>query len=210
VAWSPRRGGVGVTSYSRSKIGHVQLLPLRPWNAPRHRFRGKKKYFRRVLRDAEVFRLATGPGCWWDHWHQHVDWPGWGNLSRKYRLAHVRALAIIFRKVVEATLEHPTPFQAWIFLDDDDAGQDAVYVHSPNPNSSNFPFRPDATWAADEDPLHEMMTALLPGLSLRIGRCTGRTQDDERGPREYTLFFVYSPGVGVALERGQDTPHGMG
>jgi hypothetical protein len=30
------------------------------------------------------------------------------------------------------------PYQSWLFLDEDDAGQDAVFIHIPNPNKDNF------------------------------------------------------------------------
>jgi hypothetical protein len=177
--------------------GGVQPLSPRPWKAPQRKFRGKRKYFRQVLRQAGAFRLDVDPP-WWDFWHHHADWPGWGNLSWKCRLAHLRALAIVFHKVLEASPRIPLPFQTWILLNVDDAGYDGVYVHSHNPNHSNFPFKPEATWGVGA--LDETMAALLPSLRLRTARCTWVGQDDEGAPSVTTTYLVYSPDTGVPLE----------
>lgn len=78
------------------------------------------------------------------------------------------------------------PFQLWICLDGADAGQDAVYLHSPNPHSP-FPFHPEVV--CDDHRLLALMRELLPEFELRIGHSLG--------------FFIYSPSVGVPLEPGK-------
>ena len=67
-----------------------------------------------------------------------------------------------------------------------DAGQDAVYLHSPNPHSP-FPFHPEVV--CDDHRLLALMRELLPEFELRIGHSLG--------------FFIYSPSVGVPLEPGK-------
>lgn len=69
---------------------------------PRRRFRGKKRYFRRVSRDASTFRIEPGQGEWWDLWHYHADWPGWGNIRWRYRREHIRALAAVFEHIARS------------------------------------------------------------------------------------------------------------
>jgi hypothetical protein len=142
--------------------------------------------------------LDLDPPCWWDFWHYHADWPGWGNLGWRYRLEHLRALTVVFRKVLEASPSIPVPFQTWMSLDVDDAGYDGVFVHTPNPNRSNFPFKPDATWGVGA--LDETMAALLPGLRLRTARCTWVGEDGDGAPSVSTTYLVYSPDTGVPLE----------
>lgn len=197
----------------------VKPFRTRPWKAPRRKFRGKRKYFRRVLRDAEAFRVDLDPPFWWDFWHYHADWRGWGNLGWKYRLEHLRALTIVFRKVLEASPSIPVPFQTWIYLYPADAGQDGVYIHTPNPNRANFPFNLNAAareaqerlsgdaaradsatciWA--DAALDETWAALLPGLRLRVARCSWPGEDDDGAPCVETDYYVYSPDAGVPLE----------
>ncbi|MBI2894135.1 MAG: hypothetical protein HYY06_11340 [Deltaproteobacteria bacterium] len=151
-----------------------------------------------MLREAEAFRVRVGPGSWWDLWHYHADWPGWGNVRWSYRLAHLRALAIVFRKVIDAMASIPTPFQTWVLLDVDDAGQDAVYIHSPNPNGSPFPLPTGGVWES-AGIVHELMTVLLPGLELRVNRRSWRVEDED-GSRLRTAYLVYSPVAGTPLE----------
>ena len=64
--------------------------------APRQRFRGKKRHFRRILRKASEFQLHESP--WWNSWHYHADWEGWGNLRWTYRR---EALALVFRRIAQ-------------------------------------------------------------------------------------------------------------
>ncbi len=35
------------------------------------------------------------------------------------------------------------PFQTWVCIHEEDAGADAVYVHTPNPNAQDFPLELD-------------------------------------------------------------------
>ncbi|HET9955562.1 MAG TPA: hypothetical protein VFQ61_13705 [Polyangiaceae bacterium] len=171
---------------------------------PRRRFRGKKRYFRRVLRDAASFQLEHADGGWWNLWHYHADWFGWGNKRWRYRREHLRALALVFLRICKDAAEFTGPFQTWIYLSGRDAGEDATYLHTPNSNHSPFPMVPhgDVDW--DCEPLLPLFRDLLPELPLRIGMC--RVFDGyAEPPRVTTSFFIYSPGVGVPLEQPADS-----
>jgi hypothetical protein len=166
---------------------------------PRRHFRGKKRYFRRLHHDAASFRLEHSPGSWWDLWHYHADWPGWGNLSWRYRLEHIRALAEVFRGIARDAARFTTPFQTWIFLSGRDAGEDATYVHTPNDNQTPFPMDLEGAVDWEHRKLLPIFGELLPNLPLRIGE--SRTFDEyAEPPRVISSFFIYSPHVGVPLE----------
>lgn len=176
-------------------------LPTNPRRAPLRKFRGKRRYFRRLHDEATAFRLDVTPESWWNHWHRHVDRRGWGNLAWRYRREHLRALAAIFRTVLAAA---PTPFQAWIYLNERDAGEDAVFLHSPNPHTP-FPFKHDAEHESPcasgyDDDIAETLRALLPGLRLRFYRCTFERDDLEGGQSTVTYRLVYSPDAGIPIE----------
>lgn len=166
---------------------------------PRRRFRGKKRYFRRVIREAKSFRIKPGHGQWWDLWHYHADWPGWGNIRWRYRREHIRALAAVFEHIARSADRFTTPFQTWIFLCGSDAGQDATYLHTPNENQTPFPIglADEMTWG--HQALQPFFTALLPHLPLRIGESCVFDEFAEL-PRVVSSFFIYSPAVGVPLE----------
>jgi hypothetical protein len=177
----------------------IQALTSTRPEGPRHHFRGKKRYFRRVQKDAASFRLEHGPGSWWDCWHYHADWPGWGNLSWRYRLEHIRALTQVFRGIADDANQFSTPFQTWIYLSGRDAGEDATYVHTPNGNQTQFPMEPLGIIDWEHRALLSLFNQLLPNLSLRIGE--SRIFDEwAEPPRVVSSFFIYSPDLGVPLE----------
>src|SRR4051794_18118105 len=95
----------------------MTVLPRHPSKSPKRKFRGKRRYFRAVRSEAEGFVLPIGTSAWWDFWHYHSDWDGWGNASWRYRSAHLEALTIVFRKILEASPRIAVPFQTWCSID---------------------------------------------------------------------------------------------
>ena len=171
----------------RSYLSMIELSQRsNPAKAPRKKFRGKRAYFRRILKDASEFRLEVSSGDWWDLWHHHADWVGWGNLRWKYRKQHIEALRIVYDQCAAAMERCPQPFQLWMLLCPDDAGQDAVYVHTRNPNCDNFPYiPPDTTWCE-----RSCDTPLAP-KPARIGFCVHEG---------ITCYFIYLRDIGIPLE----------
>src|SRR5262245_33936914 len=108
------------------------------------RIRGKGRHFRNVLRAAERFAIYPERDSWWDLWHYHADWRGFGNLGWRYRREYARALGIVFSRIVAVSDQFATPFQVFLSLQSTDAGGDAVYLHTPNPNGTPFPYVPKA------------------------------------------------------------------
>src|SRR6478735_4039016 len=64
---------------------------------PKRRLRGQRRYIRGVQRRAASFNVDLRPDAWWDLWHYHADWDGWGNRGWSLRCAHLRALATVFQ-----------------------------------------------------------------------------------------------------------------
>lgn len=115
------------------------------------KFRGKKRYFRnlwsKVTVEATIERydqdLDFGNESWFDIWHTHLDFFGIGNISLKLRKEHIKAHLALYRNILIKLDSLEKPYQSWILLNDQDAGLDAVYIHTPNPNSDNFPLKID-------------------------------------------------------------------
>ena len=173
--------------------------PLRfyPDRAPREKFRGRSRYFRRIVQRAESFQLNIEEDSWWDYWHYHADWPGWGNRGWAYRIQHLRALCVVFRKIVNARARFRTPFQSWILINGEDAGQDCVYLHTPNKNGSPFPLA---------IPIVEIgMTALaptfqflLPDLQLEFGWSSCEIDEDDTKTWS-SAHWIWARGIGEPL-----------
>ncbi len=174
------------------------LFPPNRHNAPAKAFRGKKRYFRGVHQKAAAFPFHPQADDWWDHWHYHADWPGWGNLKWSYRREHLKALCQVYLKITAAMDDYPGDFQCWFFLERNDAGQDAVFVHSANENDTPFPTSYDnVVWGVPELEAH--LCQELGGLDVRAGQLAGKN-DLCDGRAEYVLYFAYVRGIGTPLE----------
>ncbi len=191
----------------------MEQLEFTRRRAPASRIRGKGRHFRQVLRDAEQCAIHPERGGPWDLWHYHADWSGFGNLGWRYRREYIRALGVVYGSIAAARERFQVPFQAFITLHAADAGSDAVYLHSPSPGGTPFPFRPkDIDWGR---PLpHQHMSAFLPSVPFRCGTGqwaapdgagkaapdgAGKAAPDGAGkPQRY--FILYSPEVGLPLE----------
>lgn len=84
-------------------------------------------------------RLDFGKDSWFDLWHTHLDFLGHGNKSIKIRTEHIKAHIALYESLLKRLETFEKHFQSWIEIDEQDAGLDAVYIHSPNPNEDNFP-----------------------------------------------------------------------
>lgn len=104
------------------------------------KFRGKKRYFRNLWREttAEQYDLDFRKEGWFDLWHTHLDFYGFGNNKLKIRKEHIKAHLALYNSLLEKFDTLGKPYQSWIELVDEDAGLDAVYIHTPNPNNDNF------------------------------------------------------------------------
>jgi hypothetical protein len=159
--------------------------------------RGQRRYLRGVQRRAASFDLDVRPDMWWDLWHYHADWDGWGNRGWRLRYAHIRALSTVFQTIASRSPEFHLPFQAWIFLSGVDAGADATYLHTPNPNAQNFPLcLPDLlfdTSAAVH--VSTNLQSLVPGI--RVAEVS--YPDPDRANDTVRDFLVFSDRVGLPI-----------
>jgi len=157
--------------------------------------RGKRRYFRRVHRDAASFELHVD--AYLDLWHYHADWPGWGTGSWRYRREHLKALCHVFQCIADARECFTTPFQAWILLDGQDAGQDATYVHTPSAKGTPFPVLLDLV-RCDSCPLSAVVQPLLPTLTLEYFVAAPRDGDDGMPTKDPT-HWIWARGIGEPI-----------
>ena len=156
----------------QSWFGPIRIIPDPDLgqHRPRRRIRGRRRYYRALRREAE--RFAVIPSGWYDYMHWHGDWPGLGNLRWKERRAHLSALFTMFHRLLAATRNWATPHQAWLQIDAFDSSQDAVYLHTANPNTDNFPngFK-GVEWDA---PVPARLREFMTDPSWQFGRLEGR------------------------------------
>lgn len=85
--------------------------------------------------------FSGGNNSWFDLWHTHVDWKGEGNKNWTKRKKFLGELIQLYNQYKSELKDYPHDYQLWITIDDADSGQDAVYIHTKNPNADNFPIK---------------------------------------------------------------------
>ncbi|WP_100486902.1 hypothetical protein [Sporolactobacillus pectinivorans] len=145
------------------------------------KFRGKKRYFRCLWRNANIdeYDLDFGHDGWFDFWHEHLDHDGRGDGHLRIRKEHIKAHLALYRSVLDKLKGFNKPYQSWIFVVDDDSAYDAVYIHSSNPYG-DFPWKiKNLNWnCAVPDYLQELINQ----EEFIVGYC-----EDEEGSKSYII-----------------------
>lgn len=104
------------------------------------KFRGKRRYFRNLWRDttAEPADVDFDEEGWFNLWHTHLDFYGYGNDDLKIRREHIKAHIALYKRLSEKLSTFRKPYQLWMEFVEEDAGLDSVNIHTPNPAEDNF------------------------------------------------------------------------
>lgn len=123
----------------------VKCRTIFPW---RKRFRGARRYYAKLHQRAGAFSFALGDTDWYDMHHVHFDFYGHGRRGVKHHRQHLRALFTAFRRVLAQVRSSGRPVQVFVGLSPVCWPEgDALYIHTPNPNGSEFPYGfPDVSW----------------------------------------------------------------
>lgn len=116
------------------------------WYSPfRKRNRGLKRYYRNLGIKIDIDYLdwlnVENSETLDKNWHLHFDRNGYGNKSFKRRKPHLDKLFRHFDFLIGKTKGLPINFQLYAVLLDFDSSSDALFLHTHNPNNSQFPFK---------------------------------------------------------------------
>lgn len=103
------------------------------------KFRGKRRYFRRMWAQIAETAIAIDEESWYAFSHTHLDFWGYGISSGKLRRTHVKGHLALLDKVIEQFEQSDRPYQAWINFNETHPEYDAVYKHTENPYDE-FPY----------------------------------------------------------------------
>ncbi|WP_461791427.1 hypothetical protein [Pedobacter sp.] len=105
--------------------------------------RGLKRYYKNLaskIDDWSGLNFTDPKFAWFDLWHTHFDWRGYGNESFKKRKPHLDKLFRHFELLEQKVKCLETDFQIWATILDSESANDALFLHTPNPNHDNFPW----------------------------------------------------------------------
>jgi len=137
-----------------------------------------RAYYRKLRRKAEGFRVNLAAKTWCDLWHEHFDWDGKGNDGWLARRKHLRALLAALRRARAELRSSSQPHQLFALVHPRSSGDDAVFVHTPNPNGTPFPH---------EFAGYRAVPALPPLLAGRVDRSLYRVLS---APNEEGILVV--------------------
>lgn len=128
--------------------------------------------------------FSGGPKSWFDLWHYHPTEQKHCKLSLEKQ---INILITEFRKLQQRLSEYQNPYQTWILLDVNSCIENAVYIHTENPNGSPFPinFTDEA-----EETKDKAIRKYIEDLGYR-----SFSQMHEDGP----LIFIYDENVGLPI-----------
>jgi hypothetical protein len=98
-----------------------------------------RAYYRKLLKKSRTFVVDLPTKKWCDLHHQHFDWAGKGNEGRIQRVRHLNAHLRALRRARLELQAQAKPFQLFAYIDLAASENDAVYIHTPNPNKTPFP-----------------------------------------------------------------------
>lgn len=157
------------------------------------KFRGQKKYYKKLLEnDLDAYFNNLDFQSWFDMWHTHTDWRGYGNISWKHRHQHLKALVRRFNFLKNKISEKSEEFQIFIMVDINDSSQDAVFIHTGNPNEENFPIQFKEYNGRIK--MSKELTEFIESLNIEYFRYKW-TRDN----KPVCIVFLYDQAIGLPL-----------
>jgi len=130
--------------------------------------------------------LSGGEKSWFDLWHTHLDWHGESSTDWEKRNRHFENLDQLYQLLKAKLQSYPKQYQLWILVDPSKTSEDAVYIHTPNPNAQNFPLRLRAL--QNVDPEKKRIIEFFEDRGFK------QITEDTGGP-----YYFMQPNIGLPL-----------
>lgn len=126
-----------------------------------------ERYWRAMDRSAHRSLASLDFEGWFDFWHTHLDWKGKGNRFRENRAAEIRLGYKLFEAAHALSTSASKQIQVWLTVCPNSL-DDAVYLHSENPNGTPFPYEFDGVqWGSVEQ---SVINEVVDKAIYRIGK----------------------------------------
>jgi hypothetical protein len=108
--------------------------------------RGLKRYYKNLKTQIDLdkstgLNFSDPDKSWFDLWHVHFDNYGYGDKSFKKREPHLDKLFRHFDILSNKAKILNREYQIWITILDYESYDDALFLHTANPNQDNFPYK---------------------------------------------------------------------
>lgn len=153
-----------------------------------------QEYYCNLWRKSHKFCVNLPQKKWCDLWHEHFDWKGIGNRSKLDRRKHLNALFHAFNRAQRELIVQEKPYQIFLNISFRDSASDAIYVHTQNSHSTQFPL------SFDDCSLLSYLPPLLIGHVDRNRYCVMRQTEGK------DVWFIIVPRQHYYDKRGINSP----
>jgi len=136
----------------------------------------------------DSLNLSGDTKSWFDLWHLHIEVDPEIETEWTIRIESLHELLRLFKRLQEKLKKYPNDYQLWIEIYDESIGDDAIFIHSKNPNSDNFPIKASTEFPPTSENLKLKKLLLEQGLSVAGQKMM-----------EGNVYFLYDETAGVPL-----------
>jgi len=159
------------------------------------KLRGRKKYYRNLInQEIPEWIDFENSDNWFDFFHQHIDNKDKGNKSWKSRKQHLDALFALAEKYEIELSKMNRDYQFWININERDSDDDAIYIHTKNPNKSEFPIK--VKNYPDLKSKNENLEKYLESKTYRIIRFPVYDENES----ELINYYLFKDGLGISMD----------
>lgn len=115
------------------------------------------RYWLKMERKAEEALSGIYVNQWFDLWHTHPDWNGKGNTKTENRRRASELTYQILKQAEKVTENRGASIQCFAIIKENTM-ESSVYIHSENPNGSDYPFAYDGVaWDTSHSDLENLV-----------------------------------------------------
>ena len=160
------------------------------------KLRGRKKYYRNLINhEIPEWIDFDKTDIWFDFFHQHIDNKDIGNERWKSREQHLNALFTLAEKYEIELSKMNCDYQFWININERDSDDDAIYIHTKNPNKSEFPVKVKNYHNLKSK--NENLEKYIESKAYKIIRFP--VYDENKS--EMINYYLYKDGLGISMDK---------
>jgi len=130
------------------------------------------RYWASIVKELDQVFESIDTDSWFDYWHTHPDWRGKGN-SKPENKVRVIELTYQYLIVAESLMKHRNASAQCFAIIHEDTADNAIYIHTENPNGTDFPFDFERVEWLDK---YEVLSDIVDFNTHKIGK--GSSTDD--------------------------------
>ncbi len=128
-----------------------------------------ERYWDKMQENANEVFSSIDPDDWFDYWHTHPDCDGKGNSKPENRIRANELTYALLQNAEKITEHRKNTIQCWAIITEDSMNN-SVYIHTKNPNGTEFPFTyKDVKWNINNQEIEQIIDSSNHQIGLYVG-----------------------------------------